>query len=150
MRAVCPHSLEHGDPQCKNGGRLHANNGTEPEPERYNNCVQCDCPPGWAGIDCSREFSFVSVVYCVISSFCPHRSLLQALQSMSTVRTRAAQIESSMVLHVSILQPGLEENSAQNWCPEILNIKVASPLWRDVCPLWINPATEKASWRLLK
>jgi len=72
VRAVCPHSLEHGDPQCKNGGRLHANNGTEPEPERYNNCVQCDCPPGWAGIDCSREFSFGSNgLLCCLESLLP-------------------------------------------------------------------------------
>lgn len=55
VRAVCPHSLQHGDPACKNGGRLHADNFTTGEPERYNNCVQCDCPDGWAGIDCSRE-----------------------------------------------------------------------------------------------
>ena len=57
---MCPHSLAHGDPQCKNGGRLHANNGTQPDLERYNNCVQCDCPPGWAGIDCSRELPSLS------------------------------------------------------------------------------------------
>jgi hypothetical protein len=55
--AVCPHSLQHGDPLCKNGGRLHADNYTQSEPERYNNCVQCDCPAGWAGIDCSCELS---------------------------------------------------------------------------------------------
>lgn len=52
--AVCAHSLQWGDPKCRNGGRLHANNSTASEPERYNNCVQCDCPDGWAGIDCSR------------------------------------------------------------------------------------------------
>ena len=54
-RAVCPHSLQHGDPLCKNGGRLHADNYTQTEPERYNNCVQCDCPDGWSGVDCSCE-----------------------------------------------------------------------------------------------
>jgi uncharacterized protein YbdZ (MbtH family) len=58
--AVCPHSLQHGDPLCKNGGRLHADNYTQSEPERYNNCVQCDCPAGWAGIDCSCKSSLSS------------------------------------------------------------------------------------------
>lgn len=53
--AVCPNALKFNDPSCKNGGRLHADNSTHEEPERYNNCVQCDCPPQWTGIDCSCE-----------------------------------------------------------------------------------------------
>eukprot|EP00208_Stichococcus_sp_RCC1054_P008188 CAMPEP_0206149676 /NCGR_PEP_ID=MMETSP1473-20131121/37907_1 /ASSEMBLY_ACC=CAM_ASM_001109 /TAXON_ID=1461547 /ORGANISM="Stichococcus sp, Strain RCC1054" /LENGTH=1805 /DNA_ID=CAMNT_0053547157 /DNA_START=182 /DNA_END=5600 /DNA_ORIENTATION=- len=53
LQKICPNALKFNDPSCKNGGRLHADNSTHEEPERYNNCVQCDCPPQWTGIDCS-------------------------------------------------------------------------------------------------
>ena len=56
--AVCPNALATGDPSCQNGGRLHADNATQAEPWRYNNCVQCDCPPGWDGTDCGCEIPF--------------------------------------------------------------------------------------------
>ena len=60
--AVCPNSLAKDDPKCQNGGRLHANNSTMEGEEYYANCAYCDCPPGWAGFDCSGTFLISSSV----------------------------------------------------------------------------------------